>query len=79
MPGQPTEGRGDRVENERMGAPRAADDDEFRVGQGHHGGENPADGLAQRLAGGLRLRLAAADRGQQAAGVNRRRGGSPEA
>ena len=75
MPGQASEGRGDRVENERMGAPRAADDDEFRVAECHHGGEEPANGLAQRVAGGLRLRLPATDRGKQAADVDRRRAG----
>jgi Gig2-like len=55
MPGHAGEGRGDRVEDQRVGAPRAADDDEFRVGECHQGSEYPADGLAQRMPDGRRL------------------------
>src|ERR1700733_2524759 len=77
MPGHAAGCRGDHVENERMAAPRAADDDELRVGQRYHGGEDPADGLAQRVTDGLPL--LAADRGEQAVGVDRRGPWSPEA
>ena len=42
-------------------------------GQCHHGREDPADGPAQRGAGGSRLRLLAADRRQQAVDVDRGR------
>jgi hypothetical protein len=48
MPGHPDELRGDRVENERVGAPRAADDDEFRVGQHAALLLDAGDGGAQR-------------------------------
>jgi hypothetical protein len=39
-------GRGDRVEDGGVAAPRATDDDQFWVGEGGDGGEGSAEGLA---------------------------------
>ena len=47
MAGESLELRGDGVEDDGLGAPRPADDDEFGVGEGDYGGEDAADRLGQ--------------------------------
>src|SRR6516165_5046397 len=70
---------GNGVEDRRLAAPRAADDDEFWVGEGHGGSDCPGDGLADEVASNRSPGLRAGGRGQETLHVDSSGAGLPEA
>jgi hypothetical protein len=70
---------GDGAEDDGLGAPRPADDDEFGVGEGDYGGEDAADRLGQGCPQIVCSRIVASDRRQQCVHVDCCRSVTPEA
>ncbi len=62
-----------------MAAPRTADDDEFRIGQRHDGGQYPVNGLGEVVTDGRRAGLRAGGGSQEAVHVDRRGARPPQA
>src|SRR5580693_8352198 len=79
MPGEAGEGRRDDLQDDRVAAPGAADDDQAGVRERDDGGEDPADGLAEGAAQARGPRVLAGGQAQQALGVDGRGAGPAQA